>query len=139
MVNPSEHNPQVIDEFRANHGKVGGMLAGTLLLLLTTTGARSGRRHTTPMMYIPDGERMLVIASNLGAPRHPDWYHNLVAHPAVTIEAGDEAFEGVAEVTAGEERLRLWTRAVALYPFLADHQAKTARQIPVVALKRREG
>jgi deazaflavin-dependent oxidoreductase (nitroreductase family) len=87
-------------------------------------------------MYIPDGDRLLVIASNAGAPTHPDWYRNLVAHPEVTVEVGNETFEAIAVVTEGSERQRLWTRVVELYPFFADHQAKIARQIPVIVLRR---
>ena len=109
------------------------------LLLLTTTGAKSGQLRTKPMMYIPDGDRLLVIASNAGAPTHPDWYRNLVAYPAVTVEVGNEIFEAIAIVTEGTERQRLWTRVVELYPFFADHQAKVTRQIPVIVLERREG
>jgi len=90
-------------------------------------------------MYIPDGERLLVIASNAGAPAHPDWYRNLVAHPHVIVEVGTKTFDATAVVTEGEERRRLWTRIVKLYPFFAEHQAKITRQIPVIALSRQEG
>ena len=90
-------------------------------------------------MYIPDGERLLVIASNAGAPAHPDWYRNLVAHPQVTVEIGTETFDATAVVTEGEERQRLWTRIVELYPFFSEHQAKITRQIPVIVLSRQEG
>jgi deazaflavin-dependent oxidoreductase (nitroreductase family) len=114
------------------------------LLLLTTTGARTGQRRTTPMMYIPDGEasegglpdRLLVIPSNIGAPRHPDWYHNLVVHPDVTVEVGDETFEARAVPAEGAEYERLWASVVAQYPFFAEHQEKTTRRIPVVVLTR---
>lgn len=133
-----EHNRQLIEEFRANRHKAGGPFEGRPLLLLTTIGARSGERRTTPMMYIPDGERLLVVASNAGAPRHPDWYRNLAAHPHVTVEIGTETFDALARVTEGEERQRLWTRIVELYPFFAEHQAKVTRQIPVIVLSRQE-
>ena len=106
------------------------------MLLLTTTGARSGRPHITPMMYIPDGDRLLVIASNAGAPSHPDWYHNLVAHPQVAVEVGKETYAATAKVLEGAEREQLWNRVVELYPFFAQHQAKISRQIPVIALER---
>ena len=109
------------------------------MLLLTTTGAKSGQLRTTPMMYIRDGDRLLVIASNAGAPVHPDWYRNLVAYPEVTVEVGNEIFEAITIATEGPERQRLWTRVVELYPFFADHQAKVTRQIPVIVLERREG
>ena len=137
MIDQNDYNRQVIEGFRADRGKPGGRWEGRPLLLLTTTGARSGQRRTTPMMYIPDGDRLLVIASNAGAPVHPDWYRNLVAYPEVTVEVGDEIFEAIAIVTEGPERQRLWIRVVELYPFFADHQAKVTRQIPVIVLERR--
>jgi deazaflavin-dependent oxidoreductase (nitroreductase family) len=128
------HNRKVIEEFRANRG------AGDRpLLLLNTTGARTGQRRTTPMMYVPDGDRLLVFASNAGAPRHPDWYHNILASPEVTVEVGAEVYEATAVVTSGAERERLFARTVEQYPFFADHQAKITREIPVVALERRAG
>ena len=138
MADQNDYNRQLIEDFRANRGKNGGPFAGRPLLLLTTTGAKSGQRRTTPMMFIPDGDRLLVIASNVGAPAHPDWYRNLVAHPEVTVEVGTETFDATAFVTQGAERDRLWTRIVELYPFFTGHQAKTTRQIPVIALSRRK-
>jgi deazaflavin-dependent oxidoreductase (nitroreductase family) len=137
MTDQNTYNRQLIEEFRAHRGKTGGPMEGRPLLLLTTTGAKSGQLRTTPIMYIPDGDRLLVIASNAGAPTHPDWYRNLVAHPEVTVEVGNETFKAIAIVTEGSERQRLWTRVVELYPFFADHQAKIARQIPVIVLKRK--
>ena len=136
MTDQQDYNRKLIEDFRANRNKVGGPFEGRRLLLLTTTGARSGKPRTTPMMYIPDGERLLVIASNAGAPAHPDWYRNLLAHPQVTVEVGTETFEATAAVAEGEERQRLWTRIVELYPFFAEHQAKITRQIPVIVLSR---
>ena len=138
MADQNDYNRQLIEDFRANRGKSGGPFAGRPLLLLTTTGAKSGQRRTTPMIYIPDGDRLLVIASNVGAPSHPDWYRNLLAHPDVTVEVGTETFDATAVVTQGAERDRLWTRIVELYPFFTGHQAKTTRQIPVIALSRRK-
>jgi len=132
----NDYNRRLIEEFRAHGGKVGGMWEGTPLLLLTTAGARSGEPRTTPMSYLPDGDRLIVWASNGGSPRNPDWYHNLLAHPHVTVEVGTETFDAVAVVTADAERDRLWARGVAVYPSLAEHQAKTTRQIPVIALSR---
>src|SRR5262245_3417902 len=117
MIDQNDYNRQVIEEFRAGRGKPGGRWEGRPLLLLTTTGARSGQPRTTPMMYIPDGDRLLVTASNIGAPTHPDWYRNLVAHPEVTVEIGTETFNATAVVAAGSERQHLWTRIVELYPF----------------------
>ena len=135
--NQSDYNQRLIEEFRADRSNNGGAFKGRPLLLLTTTGARSGQPRTAPMMYVPDGDRLLVIASNVGAPSHPAWYHNLVAHPQVTVEVGKDAYDATALVTEGAERQGLWTRIVELYPFFADHQAKTTRQIPVIALERR--
>ena len=139
MTDQDTYNRQLIEEFRADRDKGGGAMKGRPLLLLTTTGAKSGQLRTKPMMFIPDGDRLLVIASNAGAPTHPDWYRNLVAHPEVTVEVGNETFKAIATVTEGLERQRLWSRVVELYPFFADHQAKTSRQIPVIVLRRLEG
>ncbi len=136
MTDQKEYNRQLIEDFRANRGAAGGPFEGRPLLLLTTTGAKTGNRHTAPMMYIPIDNRMVIIASNIGAPVHPDWYHNLVAHPRVIVETSAETFEATAVVMEGAERQRLWTRIVELYPFFADHQTKTTRQIPVIALER---
>lgn len=138
MTDRNDYNRRLIEEFRANGGKVAGPWTMPLLLL-TTTGAKSGERHTTPMGYIPNDDHLIVIASNLGAPVHPDWYHNLRAHPQVTVEVGSETFDAAAIVMEGEEQHQLWTRIVEAYPFFAEHQAKTVRQIPVIALSRREG
>lgn len=131
------YNEQVIREFRANKGEVGGPLEGTPLLLLTTTGAKSGRPHTTPLGYASNGERLIVFASVLGAPNNPAWRHNVVAHPEVGVETGGGAFDAVAVVAEGTERDRSWGLAVGPYPFLEDHQTKTTRRIPVIALERR--
>src|SRR5260370_3108623 len=138
MTNRNDYNRQVIEELRANGGKVSGPFEHTPLHLLTTTGAKSGERRITPMGYIPDGDRLLVFASNGGAPTHPDWYHNLVAHPEVTVEVGTETVDAIAVVTEDSERDRLWTKAVELYPFLAEHHANTTRQFPVIPLSRRD-
>ncbi len=138
MADQNDYNRQLIEDFRANRGKSGGPFAGRPLLLITTTGAKSGLRRTTPIMYIPDGDRLLVIASNAGAPAHPHWYRNLVAHPDVTVEVGTETFDATAVFTQGAERDRLWTRIVELYPFFTEHQAKITRLIPVIALSRRK-
>ncbi len=134
-----DFNQQVIEEFRANGGRVGGWFEGSRLLLLTTTGARSGRPHTTPVGYLPDGERILVIGSAGGAPRHPAWYHNLRANPRVTVEDGVFTYEADAVVLAGEERDRLFARAVEADPGWADYQGRTTRVLPVVALHRVPG
>jgi deazaflavin-dependent oxidoreductase (nitroreductase family) len=126
------HNGQLIAEFRA----AGRRLDNRPMLLLTTTGARSGQPHTAPMMYVRDGERLLVIASNAGAPSHPDWYHNLLAHPRVTVEADGETYTATATPLTGDERDRVFARIAEQYPFFNDHQARVSRTIPVVALVR---
>ena len=132
-------NKHVIDEFHANGGKVGGPFEGAPILLLTTTGAKSGKKYTTPLMYLPDGDRMLIFASKGGAPTNPDWYHNLVAHPDATVEVGTEKFDVTATVITGEERDRLYAEQSRRYPPFAEYQEKTTRRIPVVALKRKAG
>jgi deazaflavin-dependent oxidoreductase (nitroreductase family) len=129
-----EINRQVISQFRSG-GQIDGMHRDRIVLL-TTTGARTGHRHTTPMMFHRDGERLLVIASNMGAPRHPDWYLNLVANPRVTVEVGEETYEAQARVITGEERELVWAALTERYPFFAEHAAKTPRTIPVIALVR---
>jgi deazaflavin-dependent oxidoreductase (nitroreductase family) len=132
----NDFNDKIIEEFRANGGTVGGPFGGAPLLLLTTTGAKSGRAYTTPVMYLPDGERMVVFASKGGAPTNPAWFHNLVAHPDAQVEVGDESFPVRATVTSGQERDRLFSRQAELYPAFADYAQKTTRLIPVVALAR---
>ncbi len=127
-------NEQVIDEYRANGGELSGDFAGAPLLLLTTTGAKSGRSHTTPLMYSEDGDRLLIVASKAGAPEHPHWYHNVVANPRVRVEIGDRDVWAAAEVIDGEERDRLYASIAERMPDFAEYQKKTARTIPVVAL-----
>lgn len=129
-------NQQVIDEFRTNGGKVGGYFEGSTLVLLTTKGAKSGKPTTTPVMYLADGDRYVIIASNGGADHHPAWYHNLRAHPSATAEIGTESFEAKAEFIDGEERDQLYARMVAIAPGFAEYEAKTTRRIPVLALHR---
>lgn len=130
-----DFNQQIIAEFRANSGRVGGPFEGARLVLLTTTGARSGARHTTPLGYLPDGDRILVIASAGGAPSHPDWFHNAVAHPQVTVEDGTFTYDAQAVVLEGAERDRVFARAAEFEPGWAAYQAETTRTIPVVALR----
>ena len=134
MPDMEEFNRGVIEEFRANDGKVGGPFEGAPVLLLTTVGAKSGERRTTPVMYLPDGERMVIFASLGGAPNNPAWYHNLVANPSTTVEVGPDTVAVEAVVTSGEERDLLFERQAELYPQFADYAQKTTRQIPVVAL-----
>ncbi|MFC4017417.1 nitroreductase/quinone reductase family protein [Micromonospora sp. GCM10011542] len=128
-------NQQVIEEFRANGGRVGGWFEGARLLLLTTTGARSGHPHTTPLGYLPDGgERVLVIASAGGAPRDPQWLRNLRADPLVTVEDGVFTYRARAEVLAGGERDAVFARAAQADPGWADYQRRSGRVLPVVAV-----
>jgi deazaflavin-dependent oxidoreductase (nitroreductase family) len=133
----SRDQERVVTEFRARDGKVGGYHAGMQILLLTTTGARTGQRRAVPLTYLPDGDRYIVTAGNAGADRHPAWYHNLTASPDVTIEVGGESFEGVAVIAGQTEHQVLYDRFAEVYPQLADYQALTSREIPVVILTRR--
>lgn len=133
----ADFNAQVIEEFRANHGKVGGSFEGAPLLLLHTVGAKSGEPRISPMMYLQDGERILVFASKAGAPTNPAWYHNLKANPDATIEIGDDTLEVRAEELPRAERDEKYAEQAALYPGFAAYEEKTDRVIPVVALTRR--
>jgi len=132
----SDFNENVINEFRANGGKVGGPFEGASMMLLTTTGAKSGQARTRPVVYTKDGERFVIIASKAGAPTNPDWFHNLVANPEVTLEVGVETFPARATVTSGEERTRLYDAQAALMPRFAEYAQQTSREIPVVVLER---
>jgi deazaflavin-dependent oxidoreductase (nitroreductase family) len=134
MSGPSNYNQVVIETFRKNGGKVDGPNS---LLLLTTTGARTGQSYTNPVAYSRDGDRLVILASKGGAPTDPDWYRNLVANPVVGVELGTEKFEADATITQGEERERLFAQHAALMPGFADYQRNTTRQIPVVVLTRR--
>jgi deazaflavin-dependent oxidoreductase (nitroreductase family) len=136
MAELDDFNQAVIKEFRANQGKVGGQMAGMPVLLLTTTGAKTGRSLTRPLVYTRDGDRIVIIASFAGAPHNPPWYHNLVAHPVATVELGNEKFQVRATVTSGEERQRLFDRQAEQMAIFRDYQKKTTRQIPVLALTR---
>lgn len=132
----NEGKRAVIGEFRANKGKVGGPFAGGTLLLLATTGRKSGNPFTTPLMYLADGDRFVVYASKGGAPTSPDWYHNLLANPRVSVEVGTEKFEADAKVVTGPERDDFYARQVAMRPVFAEYEQRTTRKIPVVALER---
>jgi deazaflavin-dependent oxidoreductase (nitroreductase family) len=129
-------NRQLIEEFRANGGKVGGMFAGAPLLLLTTTGARSGQPRIAPLAYTSDNGHLVVIASKGGAPTHPDWFHNLRANPEVTVEVGKETFPARATIPEGAERQRLFEQMAAQMPNFAEYQRNTTRKLPVVVLER---
>lgn len=133
-----ELNQSVIKEFRANQGKVGGPMEGMPVLLLTMTGAKTGRTLVRPLCYSRDGDRIVVIASYGGAPRNPPWYYNLIANPLVTVEVGTEKFRAKANEVQGPERDRLFDAQAKLMPFFVDYQRKTKRQIPVLSLTRME-
>jgi deazaflavin-dependent oxidoreductase (nitroreductase family) len=134
MADNDDWNSKVIAEFRANNGEVGGNFAGAPMLLLTTTGAKSGQPRTAPMMYLDYDGRVLVFASKAGAPTNPDWYHNLLANPTVTVERGADTYQATAEIVTGPERDALYAEQAKRYPGFAEYEAKTSRVIPVVAL-----
>ena len=131
----TDWNTRIIEEFRANAGKVGGQFEGAPLLLLHTTGARSGQERVSPVMYQADDDRLVVFASHAGLPTNPHWYHNLVAHPEVKAEVGTVTRNLRARVAVGDERERIWTKQKADYPGFADYETQTTRQIPVVILE----
>lgn len=136
MSDVNEWNARIIAEFRANEGRVGGQFEGAPVLLLHTTGARTGEERVNPMMYLDLEGRRFVFASKAGADRHPDWYHNLVAHPRVTVEVGTESYQATAIPLVGEERGRVYEEQARRYHGFAEYQAKTTRVIPVVELRR---
>ncbi len=138
MPDMNDWNRRTIEEFRANKGKVGGMWEGRPLLLLTTTGAKSGQQRTNPMMYFREGDHLYVFASKGGAPAHPDWYRNLLAHPEVTVELGAEKFNAIAKPITGEARDQIYTRWSEQYPQFREYQEKTSRKIPVIELEPRK-
>lgn len=134
----NDKNTLVMEEFRANAGIVVGQgYRGMPLLILTTTGAKSGQPREIPLCYVPDGEGYVLIASKGGSPTHPDWYHNLVANPEVTLEVGLEKFQAIATLPRGTERRRLYDAMAVEMPFFAEYERTTTqREIPVVLLKR---
>jgi deazaflavin-dependent oxidoreductase (nitroreductase family) len=136
MAKGNDYNQRIIDEFRANGGKVGGEWDGYNLLLLHSTGAKTGQRRVNPVGYRRDGDRFVVLGSDGGSPTHPDWYHNLRARPQITVEVGSERFDARARVASSDERDRLWREFKKEIPVLADYERKTSRQIPVVVLER---
>jgi len=138
-----EYNQRIIEEFRTNEGNVGGPFAGAPMVLLTSTGANSGRPHTTPLVYLREvdptggpGDRIYVFGSMGGAPKHPAWYHNLKAHPEATVEVGTDRYLVRAVIMKGEERDRLFQNQASLRPQFAEYQQRTTRTIPVIALER---
>ncbi|GAA2814109.1 nitroreductase family deazaflavin-dependent oxidoreductase [Crossiella cryophila] len=133
----NEFNRKLIEEFRANAGQVGGMFAGSDLVLLTTTGAKSGLPRTSPTLYFQEGDQLGVVASNGGADQHPAWYHNLRANPVGTAEIGAETFAFTAtEIAEESERVRWYAKAVAHNKSFAEYEAGTSRRIPVLLLRR---
>jgi deazaflavin-dependent oxidoreductase (nitroreductase family) len=136
-VDYADFNRRVIEEFRANEGKVGGMFEGANMVLMTTTGAKSGQPRLNPVVFMPDGDRIVVIASNGGADTHPSWYHNLKANPDLVVEVGTDKYDAIATEIKGEERDSLYARMVAIMPGFGEYQAKTERKIPVLELSRK--
>ena len=134
----NDWNTAIIDEFRANDGKVGGNFEGVDLLLLTTIGAKSGEPRVNPLAFRSVGDDVAVFASYAGNPKHPAWFHNLVAHPDVTVEVGTDRYPAHARVAHGAERDRIWAEQSAAVPAFAEYEAKAeGREIPVVVLERR--
>jgi deazaflavin-dependent oxidoreductase (nitroreductase family) len=133
-TSPADFNAQIIDEFRRNGGRVGGMFEGMPLLLLHHTGAKSGQARVNPVAYLDDGDRYVIFASKAGAPTNPGWYHNLKADPNVSIEVGGDTLDVVAGEAEGGERERLYNAQVERAPTFADYQKKTDRVIPVIVL-----
>jgi deazaflavin-dependent oxidoreductase (nitroreductase family) len=139
MSDPSfnDFNAKIIEEFRANGGKVTGMFADAPLVLITHTGAKSGIKRTTPVVYTRDGDRLVVIASKAGAPSHPDWYYNMTANPRVTVELPGETYEATVTEVSGAERRRLYDAQAAQMPNFAEYERKAeGREIPVLVLER---
>ncbi len=132
----NDFNEKIIDEFRANGGKVGGPFEGAPLLLLHTTGAKTGRTRVKPLAYRRDGDRLVVFGTKGGAPTNPEWYYNVQANPRVTVEVGSDRFEADATVASPDERDRIWRLQTRDVPLFADYQQKTDRTIPVVILER---
>jgi deazaflavin-dependent oxidoreductase (nitroreductase family) len=133
-TSPADFNRQIIDEFHANEGRVGGMFEGMPLLLLHHTGVRTGSARVNPLAYARDDGHYVIFASKGGAPTNPDWYHNLKAHPEVSIEVGADTIDVIASEATGEERDRLFNAQAARVPQFGDYQQKAGRTIPVIVL-----
>jgi deazaflavin-dependent oxidoreductase (nitroreductase family) len=134
MIEVNDRNKKIIDEFRANHGKVGGRFEGKTLLLLHTKGAKSRQERINPVAYVKDDGHLVVIASKGGSPSNPDWYYNVVANPQVMVEVGTEKFPARAKIADEPERTRLYDKMVEVNPAFAEYRTKTSRQIPVIVL-----
>ena len=132
----NDYNARIIDEFRGNAGEVGGDFAGTPLLLLHTTGAKSGRERIHPLAYVREGERLYVFGSRGGHPQNPGWFYNLQAHPDVVVEVGDEVYPARATPLEGDERDRVFSEQASRAPVFAEYAQRAGRVIPVVALER---
>jgi deazaflavin-dependent oxidoreductase (nitroreductase family) len=135
VASEHERNQEIIDEFRANDGRVGGHFEGRTLLLLHSRGARSGAERVNPLMYLALDGSYAVFATNSGYANHPGWYHNLRAHPSASVEVGTRAVDVTAREAEGQERARIWARQVEVAPAFAELQAKTSRLIPVLLLE----
>jgi deazaflavin-dependent oxidoreductase (nitroreductase family) len=134
---PADFNAQVIEEFRANGGKAGGMFEGMPLVLVHNVGAKSGKEYVTPLVYLADGDDIVIFASKAGAPENPGWFHNLKAEPNVSVEVGTEKVDVLATEATGDERDRLYASQEALQPQFSEYAQKTDRKIPVVVLSRK--
>jgi deazaflavin-dependent oxidoreductase (nitroreductase family) len=134
MSELNERNQKIIDEFRANHGKVGGRFEGRTLLLLHTLGTKSEKERINPVAYVRDDDRFVVIASKGGAPTNPDWYYNIIQNPQVTIEVGSEKHQAQAVVAEEPERTRLYNKMVEVMPGFDEYRRRTTRVIPVILL-----
>jgi len=134
MSEVNDWNQKIINEFRANGGAVGGRFEGRTLLLLHTTGAKTGKERVNPVAYTQDGDNYVVIASKGGAPTHPAWYYNIIAHPRLTVEVGTETTQVDAKVAEEPERTRLYNKMVEIFPGFDDYRRKTERMIPVIVL-----
>jgi deazaflavin-dependent oxidoreductase (nitroreductase family) len=132
---PEDFNSKIIEEFRANGGRLGGQFEGAPMLLLHHTGAKSGRQRVNPVMFQSVGDDMAIFASKGGGPTNPDWYHNLLAHPDTSVEVGADTVAVKARVADDAERTRIWEKQKKEYPGFADYEAKTSRTIPVVILE----
>ncbi len=135
----SDWNAKIIEEFRANEGRVGGPFEGAPMILIHHIGARTGTERVAPLVYFPqDDGTMVIIASKAGAPTNPDWYHNLKANPSIEVEVGTETFRVTTEEVLGEERDQVWAKVVAERPGFGEYQEKTSRKIPVLRLTRQD-
>ncbi len=131
-----DFNKKIVEEFRSSQGKVGGVFAGMDLLLVTTKGAKTGKEIVIPVAYTKDADRFVIVASKGGAPTNPGWYYNLLAHPEVTVEVGNEKFHARATNITGDERERLFNQHAQKYPTFNEYKAKTTRVLPVFLLER---